>query len=111
MAGTKIAGPGPKVGKYTVDTKAVDSVAVPSVDDAANAGYVIIIDEVGRMELFSKKFAESVGKALETRRVMGTIMQKHDPYADAVKTRKDTKIVEVTWENRDAVPEQVVSMI
>ena len=43
-----------KVGKYGVDLQTLDRVAVPSVRTAIKHKQVIVIDEIGRMELASK---------------------------------------------------------
>jgi len=56
---------GPKVAKYHVDTKSFESLAVP-VLEAAGRYDVIIIDEIGRMEMKSTKFGELLSRILES---------------------------------------------
>ena len=98
-----------RVGKYGVDVAAIDSVAVSSIDDAIASGKTVVVDEIGKMELFSQRFRESVARALDAPvPTVAVIMLKPNPFADAVKRRTDVKIVEVTPSNRDALPARIV---
>jgi nucleoside-triphosphatase len=59
-----VDGDGPKVSKYHVDVRSFETVAVPALD---RSGYdVIVIDEIGAMELQSGKFRELVDELLES---------------------------------------------
>eukprot|EP00826_Nyctotherus_ovalis_P047738 TRINITY_DN5534_c0_g1_i6.p1 TRINITY_DN5534_c0_g1~~TRINITY_DN5534_c0_g1_i6.p1 ORF type:complete len:163 (-),score=46.52 TRINITY_DN5534_c0_g1_i6:14-502(-) len=73
MASVK-PGKGPKVGKYIVDIKSIDDVAVMSIREAIKKKEVIILDEIGKMELCSVKFKEVLAEALNTGKVIGTPM-------------------------------------
>ena len=98
-----------RVGKYGVDVAAIDSVAVSSIDDAIASGKTVVVDEIGKMELFSQRFRESVARALDAPvPTVAVIMLKPNPFADAVKQRTDVKIIEVTPSNRDALPARIV---
>ena len=44
---------GPTVGRYRVDVAAFEGLALPAIQRAAQRGGVVIIDELGQMELFS----------------------------------------------------------
>ncbi len=56
---------GPKVAKYHVDVRAFESVALPILQKASRYD-VIVIDEIGRMEMKSAKFSELLGDLLES---------------------------------------------
>ena len=65
---------------------------------------LIVIDEIGKMELLSPQFQGVVEKALDADNpVLGTITLARHPFAQKVKDRDDVKIIEVTKENRDKV--------
>lgn len=94
-----------RVGKYGVDVGAIDAVAVAAIEDAIQNNSLIVIDEIGKMELFSKDFREAVTKALDSNKpVAGVIMKNRNEFADRVKSRDDVSLIEVTMENRDDVP-------
>ncbi len=93
---------GPKVGKYRVNLNDLEIIGAGSIRDAAENAQIIIIDEIGPMELFSQAFREAVIKAMESGKpVLGTIHFKaHDPLINLIKKRDDAEIIEVTSENR-----------
>jgi nucleoside-triphosphatase len=93
------------VGRYGVDVDAVDMLATGAILDAISHKNIVVIDEIGRMELFSGPFRSAVLRALDSPKVvLGVIMEKPDPYADSVKARKDVELVRVTEKNRDEIP-------
>jgi len=54
----------PRVGRYGVDVAALDRVGVKALQRAMQEGKLIIIDEIGRMELYSTAFQETLLKAI-----------------------------------------------
>lgn len=87
-----------RVSKYKVNTKDIETVLIPSIILDAD---LIVIDEIGKMELFSEKFKQKVVEALNTGNVIATIMERPHPFTDAIKARKDVTVFTVTEENRD----------
>ncbi|MBU2536447.1 MAG: NTPase [Chloroflexi bacterium] len=86
-----------RVGKYDVDIDSLNKVGVPVLEEAIGQRDVIVIDEIGKMELFSNRFREVVLEAIQSgKRVLGTIMLKPDPWADDIKRQPQVKLVEVT---------------
>ncbi|MFW9927710.1 MAG: NTPase [Candidatus Thorarchaeota archaeon] len=100
-----------RVGKYQVSVEDIDSVIIPELQKAREEKEIIIIDEIAKMELFSKMFAPEVRKCLDTGRVVGTIQERRVPFLDEVKHRPDVSILELTPSNRDAIPMQVLSIL
>ncbi len=95
-----------RVGNYGVDIDAIDTLATGAILDAISNKEVIIIDEIGRMELFSDKFKSAVLGALDSDKpVLGTILEKNNTFADAIKKRIDVEIVQITEKNRDMMPD------
>ncbi len=97
LAHTDIESPR-RVSKYKVNMKNIETVLIPSIVLDAD---LIVIDEIGKMELFSEKFKQKVVEALKTGNVIATIMERPHPFTDTIKTRKDVIIFTVTEENRD----------
>jgi nucleoside-triphosphatase len=59
-----------KVGKYCVDVKLFEEIAIPALEIAERECKVIAIDEIGKMELFSKKFKEKVREILSSNKIV-----------------------------------------
>jgi nucleoside-triphosphatase len=93
-----------KVGDYGVGVYTLDRIGVKEIQMCLVEKKVIVIDEIGKMELLSPQFQEVVQKALDADNlVLGTITLAHHPFAEKVKARDDVKIYEVTRENQDQV--------
>jgi len=85
-----------RVGKYGVDIDALERVGVPALAEAIRQCDVIVIDEIGKMELFSNRFREVVLEAVNSGKpVLGTIMLASHPWADEIKRQSQVELVEV----------------
>ncbi len=101
-----------KVGKYGVDVQAIDSVAVLAIEDAIARNKIIIIDEIGKMELFSEKFREAVLRAFDSPNpTLAVIMLKPNPFANSIKQRPGAHLIEVTLSNRNSLPSQILTLL
>jgi nucleoside-triphosphatase len=107
LAHVKHKGPH-RVGKYGVNIKDLETVASESVRTAIENDELVVIDELGRMELYSPLFQRVVGDALESETpVLGTIQIRRNSFLDSIRARNDVRVVEVTSGNRDALVESV----
>ena len=93
---------GPRVSKYQVNLSDLNAIGVTSILNALKNADVMVIDEIGPMELFSLDFKEAVMRVIESEKPMiGTIHYRaRDPLINAIRAREDTEILEVTRENR-----------
>lgn len=93
---------GPQVGKYRVNLDDLDQIGVKAIQNALEHADVVIIDEVGPMELFSSAFRQVVGNAANSYKpVLGVIHHSaRDPVIDLIKKRDDADVFVVTMENR-----------
>jgi nucleoside-triphosphatase len=93
-----------RVGKYGVDTDALDKVGVPALEQAAQHCDLVIVDEIGKMELFSPRFREAISQVIASgKNVLGTIMLNPNPFADAIKRQPNVNLLTVTRENHETV--------
>ena len=100
------------VGKYGVNLDCVEGYGVPSIKKGIKAQKVIIIDEIGKMEILSRPFKLAVLDALDSKcPVIATMLFKRHPFYDKIRARKDVEIIEVTEENRDRLPEIVIQKL
>ena len=93
-----------QVGKYGVDIGVMDSVGVPALRQAAGECHLVVVDEIGKMELFSSSFREAVSEIIGSgKRVLGTVMLHAHPWADAIKKQPQVQLVTVTRAGYDKV--------
>jgi nucleoside-triphosphatase THEP1 len=101
-----------RVGAYRVDCDCIERLGVAAVVQGIEKGYTVIIDEIGKMELFSNSFKHAVIRALESGSpVLATILLHPHPFCDEIKKRKDTEIIEVTEANRDGLPATILDRL
>ena len=100
LASVHIAG-GPRVARYGVNIAAMDDVATPAIERAIADARLIVIDEIGKMELLSNRFRQAVLAALECGKpVLATVMLAAHPWADALKRRPEVSLLVLTEANR-----------
>ena len=98
----------PSVGRYGVDVAALDRVGVAALERAIVQGSVIIVDEIGKMELFSLAFKRAVLTAINGQvPVIATVMARPHPWVDTLKARADVTFWRLTVENRDEMVSRV----
>ncbi|MFO8009313.1 MAG: NTPase [Dehalococcoidia bacterium] len=103
---------GPRVGKYTVDVNTFEKIGVRELERALSDSDIILIDEIGRMELLSAEFRKVVVACLDSNKpVTATIMSRPDPFVDQLKDRSDCRLLKVTAKDREALVERIVSWV
>lgn len=101
-----------KVGKYGVDVEAFEKIGVASIEQALKNNKLIVIDEIGKMELFSERFKEVVKKALDSpQNVLATVPFYSIPFVDSLKMRRDVRLFEVTFKNRDSLEAEILRIV
>jgi len=94
-----------KVGKYAVDLDVMTDVGVPALVDAMKSADLIVIDEIGKMECFSKEFRDVTIRCLGADTpVLGTIQNFASPFINQITNRPDIAIINVDKNNRDDMP-------
>ena len=100
-----------KVGDYGVDLKPLEAIGIPAIEKAINDEeiHIIIIDEIGKMEMLSEPFCEVVVAALDSDKpIMVTLHKKsRTPLLQDVRRRDDIRILEVTPVNRNLLPYKI----
>jgi nucleoside-triphosphatase len=103
LAHIELPGP-PRVGRYGVDLETFERLALPSLDRAPAKG-VVLIDELGKMELASERFRQAVDRVFDSPvPVVATVLLGRHPFAEALKRRPDVETLRLTAANRDALP-------
>jgi nucleoside-triphosphatase len=95
-----------RVGKYGLDLAKLETVGVAAVRDAVRTRKLVVIDEIGPMEIRSAVFRDVITKTFETAvPILATITARPFPFTDAIKNRPDVRVVDV----RPSTREQLVS--
>jgi len=105
---------GPRVSRYRVDVAGFEALVCPEIERALACPdpAVLLIDEIGKMELFSQRFRSLVTSALDSRlSVVATIMSAPNPFADAIKARPDVRQITLTSANRDDVLPGILALL
>jgi nucleoside-triphosphatase len=99
----------PRVGRYGVDLGEFERLALPALAAPAD---VVLVDELGKMELASDAFCEAVAGLLDGKTpVVATVHAHHHPFTDGIKGRPDAEVVRLTRENRDELPRVVAERL
>jgi len=104
---------GPKISKYRVNLTDLEAIGVSSILDAIRNADIIIVDEIGPMELFSSAFRDVVVRAVESDKpVLGTVhFGLRNSIVNSLKNREDAEIFEVTYENREALHNLIIDKV
>lgn len=93
-----------RISKYGVDVESLDRVGVAAIERAAKECPLVVIDEIGKMELLSTSFREAVANIVNSgQRLLATIMLNPNPYADAIKAQPQVELITLTRANRRQV--------
>ncbi|XP_059163718.1 cancer-related nucleoside-triphosphatase homolog [Physella acuta] len=108
-----------KVGQYTVNLTSFEQTALITLQPPAkdqHSTFLYIVDEVGKMELFSQRFVQAVQKLMS---VPNAIMIATIPVArgktialvEELKKKPNSQLFEVTHQNRDGILTEVMTAI
>ena len=99
-----------RLGKYGIDMKSFEAVALTSLEHAIKTNSLIVIDEIGYMELKSKRFRELVIKALDSPAfVLAAIMRNKFDFADIIKARNDVEVITIRTDNRNRLTDEIAA--
>lgn len=91
-----------KVANYGVDIEVMTQYAVPALQKALESADLIVIDEIGKMECFSKEFRDMAIRCLDSPKpVLGSIQNFASPFTNLITNRDDVAIITVDHSNRD----------
>ncbi len=99
---------GPRVGSYRVDLESLSKFS-KALLRAMRSCDVVVCDEIGPMELMSPDFKRAVRELMDSGKpVIGVIHRKvKDDLVVDIKGRGDVRVVELTYENRNRIVEEL----
>ncbi|MGH4124209.1 MAG: nucleoside-triphosphatase [Clostridium sp.] len=97
-----------RMGRYGIDIEAFEDFALQAINNSSSSNKIIIIDEIGPIQLLSTKFKQAIKNILTSSTcVIGTIFyNKHDD-VDEIKKISGIKIYSMTNENRSTIIENI----
>lgn len=101
-----------RVGKYGVNLADLESIAIAALQKGLQSGSLIVVDEIGKMELFSQKFQEIIWVILDSpNSFLATITKRPHPITTRIKARTDVHLFEITNANRNEMVNRIVAEI
>lgn len=97
----------PRVSKYGVNIKDLDEVGVGAIERAMEDAEIIIVDEIGPMELCSRRFVECISALLD--RDYTTIATVHYKARGKLieRVRREFELHSISVDNRDAKAREI----
>lgn len=101
------------VGKIGIDLSKLEQVGVAAIRQAIEECDLIVIDEIGKMEVESQLFIDAVKDALDAEKPMIITLHKksRNPLLQDIRRRDDVRILEVTPTNRNILPYKIVRLM
>ena len=104
------SGDGPQLGKYRVHLDDLDRIGAQAVENALGCD-LIVVDEVGPMELSSHSFVLAVEKAIASPKPMLVVLHQWSNHRLAKKIRGSFRVLTVTRENRDSLADEIAKAL
>jgi nucleoside-triphosphatase len=100
-----------RVGRYGVDVEMIDEIAKVVLGPRTNAE-LFLVDEIGKMECFSRPFVEAIARLLDDPRPLVASVARRGPgLITEVKQRTDVELWEVTTKSRQRMPDEVIAWL
>jgi nucleoside-triphosphatase len=101
-----------RVGPYKVNVSVLDDVAVSVIRRGMQHAFVLFLDELGKMELCSKKFEQAVQDAFDRGpSIVATAGLSPIPFLNALKRRKDIELIPLSSANRAVIEEELTARL
>lgn len=100
-------------GKFGVNLSALEGLGTRSLVEARDAADVIVIDEVGKMEVESDAFTKSVIDTLDADKsiVMTLHKKSRNPLLQDIRRRDELRLLEVTSVNKNLLAFKIVRLL
>jgi nucleoside-triphosphatase len=100
-------------GRYGVNLSALDGIATSALAQGREEADVIVIDEVGKMEVESETFTKSVMDTLDAKKsiIMTLHKKSRNPLLQDIRRRDELRLLEVTPVNKNLLAFKIVHLI
>jgi nucleoside-triphosphatase len=103
---------GPEFGRYRLCLKDLEEIGVAAIERALEEAELVVIDEVGPMELKSSRFVAAVEKALESKKHLLVTVHRASNHHLAYRIRHEVdQLIRLTKSNRDEKILEVIRLL
>ncbi len=100
------------ISRYKVNLKDLEDIGVKEIEEGLKTDKMIIVDEIGKMELFSEKFKQIILKCLEAPNdFLATIVQKGNFFTGQIKNRKGVQLFRLDASNRASLEKEILALL
>ncbi len=93
-----------RVGKYGVNIEGLEEVGVTALLRGQINCDLVVVDEIGKMEMLSLKFRSAIEEMIAAnRRMLGTILLHHHTWSDIIKACPEVQLVMLNRNNYSQV--------
>ncbi|WP_287586400.1 NTPase [Candidatus Borrarchaeum sp.] len=101
-----------RVSKYGVDLNSFNELAITAIKSAIENYDIVVIDEIGKMELFSEKFQDVVIRGLNSSKpVIGTMGKINHPFVRLLKSRSDVNVLTIDRGNMEDTYQEICRLL
>ncbi|MDD5453336.1 MAG: NTPase [Candidatus Bipolaricaulis sp.] len=103
---------GPSFGRYRLNLRDLDAIGAQAIERAIEGAQLVVVDEVGPMELHSPRFIRAVERALEEAQNLLVTVHRASNHPLAYRIRHGTdRVVHLTPGNRDQAAAEVIRLL
>jgi nucleoside-triphosphatase len=108
----KDAGRGPRVGSYVVVSGELEKIGVSALERSMNGDAdLVIVDEIGPMEMTSASFRNKISKVLNGRKTVVATVKFGSRYPEVENTWRRSVHWEITRENRESLYRRLIRQV
>lgn len=102
-----------RVGRYGVNLEVLEELGCGAIiSQGSDEKKLVVVDEIGKMELFSEKFRIVLMDVLNSRvKVLATIMKHPNAFAESIKIRPDVMLLSLTRDNFQQVFQKALNWL
>ena len=103
---------GPRLGRYRVNLKDLEEIGAAAIERAIQECQLVVVDEVGPMELKSPRFIAAVERALKEAANLLVTVHRASNHHPAYRIRHECdRLIRLTKGNRDEKTQQVIELL
>jgi nucleoside-triphosphatase THEP1 len=100
-----------RIGSFGVDLDAIDEAFSKPIEAAMGQHALLVVDEIGRMQMLSPQFAQTIRKLLNSDADIIATIRYGDEWTHEFTGRPDALVITLTVENRAAAEPAVLAAI
>lgn len=100
-----------RIGRYGINLDCLESSGVAAIKQALDTNKLVVIDEIGPMELYSEQFKRTLMDVFKNSSpCLATIALRPHPWLDMLKQQEGVVLYTLTSDNRDTMIDTLVHL-